>query len=83
MVFMPFIAPNQCVGTAACTIFIFKEGYIFLPVMPLHEILINAELPMMKIASARQPGIYLILCDKILVAHLHTILCRVFFFLHA
>ena len=77
---MPFIAPDQCVGTAACTIFIFKEGYIFLPVMPLHKILIDAELSMMKAAPSGQPGVYLILCDKILLQNLHTVLYRIFLF---
>ena len=82
MVFMPFIAPDQCVGTASCAIFIFKERNIIFFIMPLHEILINPEMPMMKTAAPCQPGVYLVLCDKILIPHLHTVLCRIFSFFH-
>ena len=71
---MPFVAPDQCVGTAACSIFIFKESNIIFFIMPLHEILITAELPMMNVTAACQPGVYLVLCDKILIPHLHTCL---------
>ena len=51
--------------------------------MPLHEILIDTELPMMIVTAARQTFIYLILRDKILMQHLHAVLYRVFRFLCA
>ena len=49
--------------------------------MPLHEILINAEMPVMKTAAPCQAGIYLVLCDKILMQDLYTVLYRILFFL--
>ena len=78
MILMPGIAPHKCMGTSACTVFIFKEGNIFFLVMPFHEILIDTELPMMKIASACQTGIYLVLRNKIFMQNLYIVLCRIF-----
>ena len=51
--------------------------------MPLHKILIDTEIPMMIATSTRQTVIYLVLCNKILMQHLHAVLYRVFRFLCA
>ena len=73
MVMMGIIIPRQTTGTSANPIFIFQKCYVFLFVMPLCKIIINAKRSIGISTSPSKGIVNLILCDEILLLYLQCI----------